>query len=137
MELDMSVYLGAFLDEVDEQLQILDEEVLNLEQDGENPDTIQKIFRAAHTLKGSSAAMGMDQMKELTHKVENVFDAIRNHQLKVDTQIINLIFDSIDTIKLLKEAILNGTIDAVDVSELIAKIGSLQKYSSRKWRSNR
>ena len=122
MELDMSVYLGAFLDEVDEQLQILDEEVLNLEQDGENLDTIQKIFRAAHTLKGSSAAMGMEKMKELTHKVENVFDSIRNHQLKVDTQIINLIFDSIDTIKLLKEAILNGTLDSVDVSELIAKL---------------
>lgn len=122
MELDMSVYLGAFLDEVDEQLQILDEEVLNLEQDGKNPETIQRIFRAAHTLKGSSAAMGMDKMKELTHKVENVFDAIRNQQLKVDTQIINLIFDSIDTIKLLKEAILNGTLDSVDVSELIAKL---------------
>lgn len=122
MELDMSVYLGAFLDEVDEQLQTLEEEVLNLEQDGENLDTIQKIFRAAHTLKGSSAAMGMDKMKELTHKVENVFDAIRNHQLKVDTGIVNLIFDSIDTIHSLKEAILNGTLDAVDVSELIGRL---------------
>ena len=51
MELDMSVYLGAFLDEVDEQLQILDEEVLNLEQDGENHETIQRIFRAATYVK--------------------------------------------------------------------------------------
>lgn len=118
----MSVYLGAFLDEVDEQLQILEEEVLNLEQDGENIETIQKIFRAAHTLKGSSAAMGMNTMKELTHKVENVFDAIRNHQLKVTTKIINLIFDSIDTIKLFKEAILNGTVESVDVTELIEKL---------------
>lgn len=131
MEIDMSVYLSAFLDEVDEQLQILDEEVLNLEQDAENLDTIQKIFRAAHTLKGSSAAMGMDQMKELTHKVENVFDSIRNHQLKVDTQIINLIFDSIDTIKLLKEAILNGTIDSVDVSTLIAKLEACKNTSTK------
>ncbi|TSI07692.1 chemotaxis protein CheW [Lysinibacillus sp. BW-2-10] len=122
MEMDMSVYLGAFLDEVDEQLQILDEEVLNLENDGENIETIQKIFRAAHTLKGSSAAMGMTTMKELTHKVENVFDAIRNHQIKVNTQIINLIFDSIDTIKLFKEAILNGNVDSVDVTQLIEKL---------------
>ena len=122
MEMDMSVYLGAFLDEVDEQLQILEEEVLVLEQDGENQETIQKIFRAAHTLKGSSAAMGMTTMKELTHKVENVFDAIRNQQLKVNTQIINLIFDSIDTIKLFKEAILEGTVDSVDVSQLIEKL---------------
>lgn len=81
MEMDMSLYLGAFLDEVDEQLQILDEEVLNLEQNSENLETIQRIFRAAHTLKGSSAAMGMQAMKELTHKIENVFDAIRNEQL--------------------------------------------------------
>ena len=122
----MSVYLGAFLDEVDEQLQILDEEVLNLEQDSENIETIQKIFRAAHTLKGSSAAMGMDKMKELTHKVENVFDAIRNAQLKVDTEIINLIFDSIDTIKSLKEAILNGTLESIDVSNLIARLEQLK-----------
>ena len=126
----MSVYLGAFLDEVDEQLQTLEEEVLNLEQDGENPETIQTIFRAAHTLKGSSAAMGMDKMKELTHKVENVFDAIRNHQLKVDTSIVNIIFDSIDTIKLLKEAILNGTLDSVDVSELIAKLEACKNKAS-------
>lgn len=129
MELDMSVYLGAFLDEVDEQLQILEEEVLNLEQDGENIETIQKIFRAAHTLKGSSAAMGMDKMKGLTHKVENVFDAIRNQQLKVDTQIINLIFDSIDTIKSLKEAILNGTLDTVDVSDLVARLEAAKNTS--------
>lgn len=122
MEIDMSVYLGAFLDEVDEQLQILNEEVLNLEQDGENIETIQRIFRAAHTLKGSSAAMGMEKMKELTHKVENVFDAIRNDQLKVSTDIINLIFDSIDTIKQLKEAIINGTMDAMDVSALIERL---------------
>lgn len=130
MEMDMSVYLGAFLDEVDEQLQILDEEVLHLEQDSENIETIQRIFRAAHTLKGSSAAMGMDKMKELTHKVENVFDAIRNNQLKVDTQIINLIFDSIDTIKSLKEAILNGTLDSVDVSDLIARLEAAKNVSS-------
>ena len=130
METDMSMYLGAFLDEVDEQLQILEEEVLNLEQDSENTETIQKIFRVAHTLKGSSAAMGIDKMKELTHKVENVFDAIRNQQLKVDTKIINIIFDSIDTIKLLKEAILNGTLDSVDISELLAKLETCENVAS-------
>lgn len=122
MEMDMSIYLGPFLDEVDEQLQIMEEEVLNLEQDCENQETIKKIFRAAHTLKGSSAAMGMNQMKELTHKVENVFDDIRNNQLKVDKNIVNIIFDTIDRIKLLKEAILDGTLDSVNVSELIVQL---------------
>ncbi|OCA85120.1 chemotaxis protein CheW [Pseudobacillus wudalianchiensis] len=122
MDMDMSLYLGAFLDEVDEQIQVLEEEVLNLEQDGENLDTIQRIFRSAHTLKGSSAAMGFDKMKELTHKVENVFDLIRNQQLKVNTEIINLIFESIDAIKQLKEAILNGTLEEADVSDLTGRL---------------
>lgn len=121
-EFDISAYLGVFLDEVDEQLQILEEEVLHLEQDGEKLQTIQRIFRAAHTLKGSSAAMGFDKMKELTHKVENLFDLIRNQQLQVNTDIINVIFESIDFIKALKEAILNGTIEAIDISPVVNKL---------------
>ena len=125
MDFDLSVYLGAFLDEVDEQLEILEKEVLNLEQDANNVETIQSIFRAAHTLKGSSAAMGVEKMKELTHKIENVFDSIRNHQLTVDSTIINVIFESIDLIKLLKEAIIDGSIDSIDISDLIAKLESI------------
>lgn len=124
--MDLSVYLGAFLDEVDEQLEILEKEVLNLERDSENAETIQNIFRSAHTLKGSSAAMGMEKMKELTHKIENVFDSIRNQQLKVDTGIINTIFESIDMIKNLKEAILEGTIDSVDTLSLYEKLDSIK-----------
>lgn len=126
MDFDLSVYLGAFLDEVDEQLEILEKEVLHLEKDGDNPVTIQNMFRSAHTLKGSSAAMGMEKMKELTHKVENVFDSIRNHQVKVDTHIINLIFASIDRIKDLKEGIINGTLDSIDISELVGKLDQIQ-----------
>ncbi|MED4354658.1 chemotaxis protein CheA [Schinkia azotoformans] len=122
MDLDLSVYLGVFLDEVDEQLEILEKEVLNLEQDPKNAETIQSIFRAAHTLKGSSAAMGIEKMKELTHKIENVFDSIRNQQLHVDAAIINVIFESIDLIKRLKEAIIDGAIDSIDISDLIAKL---------------
>lgn len=126
MDMDLSVYLGAFLDEVDEQLEILEKEVLNLEQDGENVETIQNIFRAAHTLKGSSAAMGMEQMKELTHKVENVFNCIRNQQMKVNTTVINVIFESIDMVKRLKEAILDGKLETVSISALVAKLDSLK-----------
>ncbi len=132
MEIDLSVYLGAFLDEVDEQLEILEREVLNLEQDAGNVETIQSIFRAAHTLKGSSAAMGMEKMKELTHKVENVFDSIRNQKLTVNTNIINIIFESIDRIKLLKEALVDGSIDSIVISDLIVNLESIQNSNSNK-----
>lgn len=122
----MSVYLGIFLDEVDEQLQILEEEILNLEKDSTNMETVQLIFRAAHTLKGSSAAMGFDKLKELTHKIENVFDFIRNQQLSVTTAIINTIFESIDGIKVLKEAIIQGNIEQTDIQAIINELEQIQ-----------
>lgn len=125
-DLDISAYLGVFLDEVDEQLEILDQEILKLEQDGDNMDIIQNIFRAAHTLKGSSAAMGFEQMKEVTHKTENVFDLIRNRQLKVNTDMINVIFEAIDHIKILKQAIINGTLAEKDISNIIGKLEKIK-----------
>ncbi len=125
-DLDMSAYLGVFLDEVDEQLEILDQEILKLEQDGDNMEIIQNIFRAAHTLKGSSAVMGFEQMKEVTHKTENVLDLIRNRQLKVNTDMINVIFEAIDHIKVLKQAIINGTLAEKDISNIIGKLEKIK-----------
>jgi two-component system chemotaxis sensor kinase CheA len=63
--------VGAFLDELEEQLQLLEQSILELEQGGETSEIIQKIFRVAHTLKGSSSVMGFEKMKLLTHEMEN------------------------------------------------------------------
>ena len=114
-DFDLSAYLGVFLDEVDEQLQILDSEILVLEQHPEKIETIQNIFRAAHTLKGSSASMGFEQMKEFTHYLENVFDQVRNQKLAVTPKLVNVIFESIDFIKVLKDGILNGNLDEINI----------------------
>ena len=126
----MSVYLGVFLDEVDEQLNVLEEEVLNLEQDPGNLETIQRIFRAAHTLKGSSASMGMKKMESLTHKMENVLDLIRNQKLTVDTSMINMLFECIDTIKILKNAILCGTLESINTFDLTEKLKNIQNQEN-------
>ncbi len=91
-----STYLSVFLDEMEEQLQFLDEALLSLEMDGGRDETIQKIFRAAHTLKGSSAAMGFERLKELTHQMESVFDLIRNGQLQTTSDLLNILFDCVD-----------------------------------------
>jgi two-component system chemotaxis sensor kinase CheA len=109
--LDNSAYLGVFLDELEEQLQILDEECLILEQKGSNMETIQRIFRAAHTLKGSSAAMGFEGLKELTHRVENVFDWLRSGKLSIHTELINVLFDALDSLKSMKQDIICGNMD--------------------------
>lgn len=121
-DFDLSTYLGVFLDEVDEQLQILDSEILMLEKDPSDIKTIQNIFRAAHTLKGSSASMGFEQMKEFTHHLENIFDQIRNAKLTVTPELVDVIFSSIDFIKKLKEAIVNGELETMDISPFVEKL---------------
>ncbi len=124
-EVDLSIYLGVFLDEMEEQIQLLEQGILKLEIDCENAETVHQIFRAAHTLKGSAAAMGFENLKELTHKIENIFDLIRNDQLQVNRTIIDIIFSSIDTLKEQKSAIINGREDEVDIRLVTARLDKL------------
>ncbi len=70
--------IKVFLIEAEEQLQSLEDGLLELEQAGEDDEVIGQIFRAAHTLKGSSATLGHDKMANLTHSMESVLDLVRN-----------------------------------------------------------
>lgn len=128
-DFDLSAYLGVFLDEVDEQLQILDNEILILEKEPKRIETIQNIFRAAHTLKGSSASMGFEQMKEFTHHLESIFDQIRESKLQVTPTLVDVMFESIDFIKLLKEAIINGNLEEMDINPLVRKLNKFGNSS--------
>jgi two-component system chemotaxis sensor kinase CheA len=121
-DFDMSQYLGIFLDEVEEQLQVLDESIIILEQEKDNVEVINKIFRAAHTLKGSSASMGYDNMAKLTHAMENVLDRLRHHDIEVTTETINLLLEALDNLQNLKNAIINNEEENIDVQELIKNL---------------
>jgi len=103
---DMSAYMGVFLSEAEEQLLILENEVLKLEREpgaSDAPERIETIFRAAHTLKGSSGAMGFDPINKLTHKLENVFDLLRRRKLRADAPLIDVILQTIDQLKRMKD----------------------------------
>lgn len=116
---------GVFLDELEEQLQLLEQNILELERCGENPDIIQKIFRVAHTLKGSSAAMGFEKMKLLTHEMEDVLDKMRNHRLEVTKPVINILFQCLDHLRMLKEDFL---IDKNDIkTDISSTLDELKK----------
>ncbi len=121
-----SEYLGVFLDEMDEQLQCLDESLLILENSGCHLDTIQKIFRAAHTLKGSSAVMGFKQLNRLTHQMESVFELIRGGQLSVANELLNILFECIDFIKQLRCSILAGVMEEEDISALMSRLEAIK-----------
>ena len=97
--MDTSQYLDLFIDETKEHLQSLNEHVLDLEKDPDNADTINEIFRAAHTLKGMSGTMGFTRMQRLTHDLENVFSEIRNENMKANEKLIDVLFRGLDALE--------------------------------------
>lgn len=97
--MDVSQYLEIFLDETTEHLQNLNTQILELEQDSENMDTINEIFRAAHSLKGMAGTMGYKRMQNLTHDMENVFSEVRNGSIKVKANMIDILFQCLDALE--------------------------------------
>lgn len=97
--MDVSQYLEIFLDETNEHLQNLNTQILSLEQDPENMDTINEIFRAAHSLKGMAGTMGYKRMQTLTHDMENVFSEVRNGNIKVNADMIDVLFQCLDALE--------------------------------------
>ncbi|MBQ7775000.1 MAG: chemotaxis protein CheA [Lachnospiraceae bacterium] len=97
--MDVSQYLEIFIDESNEHLQNLNTQILNLEADPENMDTINEIFRAAHSLKGMAGTMGYKRMQNLTHDMENVFSEVRNGHIKVAPSMIDILFQCLDALE--------------------------------------
>ncbi|PWW07116.1 two-component system chemotaxis sensor kinase CheA [Paenibacillus cellulosilyticus] len=115
----LSTYLNVYLDELDEQVQIMDEQLLEMEQHGSQQVTLQTIFRAAHTLKGSSAVMGFNQIKNMTHKVETVFDGLRSNRLHTNTRLMNTLFRCVDYLKRQRERFLQGVHEEEPIGDLV------------------
>lgn len=97
--MDVSQYLEIFLDETAEHLQNLNTQILSLEQEPDNMDTINEIFRAAHSLKGMAGTMGYKRMQNLTHDMENVFSEVRNGNITVKASMIDVLFQCLDALE--------------------------------------
>ena len=95
--MDVSQYLEIFIDETKEHLQNLSDQLMVLEQEPENMDVINEIFRAAHSLKGMAGTMGFKRMQRLTHDMENVFQEIRSENMKVESELIDVMFLALDS----------------------------------------
>ncbi len=97
--MDVSQYLEIFFEETKEHLQNLNEHLLILEREPENENTINEIFRAAHSLKGMAGTMGYKRMQRLTHDMENVFSEIRNGKMKVTSELVDVLFKGLDALE--------------------------------------
>ncbi|MCL0062689.1 chemotaxis protein CheA [Peptococcaceae bacterium] len=123
------VEISVFMDELEEKLQIINDNLLILEQDVNNQEVLQEIFRAAHTIKGSSGIMGYEKMTKLTHEIENLFDKIRSGEITVTSEMINVLFEALDVLKMLKDEITDPSLN-VDISDVLSKLSSYLKSDS-------
>lgn len=129
--MDTSQYLDLFIDETKEHLQSLNEHILDLEKEPENDDTINEIFRAAHTLKGMSGTMGFSRMQRLTHDLENVFSEIRNGNMKANAKLIDVLFRGLDALEQYLDVISSeGNEGTEDNEDIINDLNALLEEQS-------
>ena len=120
--MDVSQYLEIFLDETNEHLQNLNKQILNLEQNPEDSDTINEIFRAAHSLKGMAGTMGYKRMQNLTHDMENVFSEVRSGNIKVGPEMIDTLFQCLDALQEYTDNIKNSSDEGTNENEPLIKL---------------
>ncbi len=121
--------LKDFFAEAEQQVDTLESNVLVIENDPNNHEAVDEIFRAAHTLKGGSATVEMTELSGFTHKVEDVLDEIRSNRLSVDEDVVDVLLSSIDVIKAMLEARANGSVYQENIDQLVSR---LQAYIPEK-----
>jgi two-component system chemotaxis sensor kinase CheA len=121
--MDVSQYLEIFLDESREHLQNLNTQIMNLEQNPDDMDTVNEIFRAAHSLKGMAGTMGYKRMQNLTHDMENVFSEVRNGTIKIQPNMVDILFQCLDALEeyvnTIQETSDEGTNDNAPIIKLL------------------
>lgn len=126
MDLDINQYINIFVEEAKEHLQSMNDVLLELEKNPNNHDLINEIFRVAHTLKGMSGTMGFTNMANLTHDMENVLQAIRNNEIQISEEIIDVLFECFDALDTSVDHIMeNGTEDNTNHESLISKLNKI------------
>jgi len=119
--MDMSQYLGAFLDESTENLQNLNDLLLSLEKSRSDDGCVNEIFRIAHTLKGMSSTMGFEVMAHLTHAMEDMLDLVRKGQFALRDEDISILFKCLDALTAMVEAVRGGGDDHTPEGESLPK----------------
>lgn len=111
--------LPIFQAETEDHLTTLEDGLVRLEQDDRDPELLQALFRAAHTIKGTAGMIGHKRLVEITHVLENAFDAVRKNQLPISTNLIDLCLDTVDILRSLRDEVITNEPSACDVPQMI------------------
>ena len=127
MAFSLGEYQDIFLEEADEQLQELNQNLLELEKNPDNIDIINNIFRAAHSLKSSAAFVGLNDLSDLAHKMENLLQGIRDRTMAVTPEIVDVIFKCFDEINSVIESVAAGEEPTQDLTWIIERIKTVSE----------
>ena len=114
--------LQVFMQEADEQLQLLDEDLVKLERDSGNTSLLQEIFRAAHTIKGSAGMLGFRPMADVAHVMESALDRVRHGTLDLSTEVADALLASLDVLRALKEELAAPSGARIEIDEVVAEM---------------
>ncbi|UOQ43035.1 chemotaxis protein CheA [Halobacillus salinarum] len=124
--METNQYMEVFIDESKEHLQAINDHLLQLEKNPGDLGIVGEIFRSAHTLKGMSATMGYQDLSNLTHKMENVLDGVRNKKIDVNTEMLDVVFDSVDDLEAMVMDIADGGTGKRDVEKVVLMLQAIE-----------
>ncbi|OPJ60865.1 chemotaxis protein CheA [Clostridium oryzae] len=128
--MDTEQYMSMFLEESMDNLQTLNESLLELEQNPEDKNKLNEIFRVAHTIKGMAATMGFSHMAELTHKMEDVLTKFRDGELTVTQNVVTVLFQCLDTLETMVHSIEDGNGEQADITEIMNSLEAVVESKS-------
>lgn len=114
--------LKEFMQNCADLMETLDEAVLKLEQEPDDKDTIEEIFRAAHTLKGAAGMFGFVAIEKVMHRMENLFDLVRKEKSSPTPDTIDVVLQGLDILKSLIEAVVNSTPSGQNIGPIIVAL---------------
>ncbi|ECV9671139.1 hybrid sensor histidine kinase/response regulator [Campylobacter jejuni] len=127
---DMQEILEDFLVEAFELVEQIDHDLVELESNPEDLELLNRIFRVAHTVKGSSSFLNFDVLTKLTHHMEDVLNKARHGELKITPDIMDVVLESIDRMKTLLNSIRdngNDTAIGMDIGPICARLTAISE----------
>ncbi len=117
-----SSMLPDFIVEAAEHLEEMESSLLRLEQDYEDKEVLDEIFRSIHTIKGAAQFVGIERVSELSHKLENLLDLIRRNEIDLNTAITDLLIAGKDRLTLLVDELEHTQAEKTEVSDLVEQV---------------
>ena len=118
MRLDLAKFRARFVEEARDHLERITQGLLTLEKQPDDRETLDTVFRAAHSIKGTARVLKLKQISQLAHKVEDVLDALRSQQIVASKPLSDVLFQSVDLISLLVDESQSEKEDSRDIEPL-------------------